>query len=53
MSAPTHSPAPVRSSDLRLPRWVIAWFVITAAIQTYDACYVLLGSVSHKGGSMA
>lgn len=39
--------------DLRLPRWVIGWFVITAAIQTYDACYELLGSISHKGGPMA
>ncbi|MFW0794887.1 hypothetical protein AAFP30_13840 [Gordonia sp. CPCC 205515] len=53
MSAPTHIPARVQPADLRLPRWVVIWFVITAAIQTYDACYVLLGSLSHKGGSMA
>ncbi|MEP9393465.1 hypothetical protein ABLE92_25060 [Gordonia sp. VNQ95] len=42
-----------RAADLRLPQWVVIWFAITAVIQTYDACYVLLGSVSHKGGSMA
>lgn len=39
--------------DLRLPRWVVAWLVVTALIQTYDACYVLLGSLSHEGGRLA
>ncbi|MGV9825584.1 hypothetical protein [Gordonia sp. NPDC003429] len=43
----------VESRDLRLPRWVVVWFAVTAAIQTYDACYELLGSISHRGGSMA
>ncbi len=49
MSATTRLPDP----DLRLPRWVLAWLVVTALIQTYDACYVLLGSLSHEGGSLA
>ena len=31
----------------------MVWFVITAAIQTYDACYELLGPISHKGGPLA
>ena len=43
----------VAARDLRLPRWVVVWFVITAIIQTYDACYELLGAISHKGGPMA
>ncbi len=36
-----------------LPRWVLVWFIITAVIQTYDACYVLLGPVSHVGGPLS
>jgi hypothetical protein len=47
------APAAVSLRDLRLPRWVVVWFVITAIIQTYDACYELLGPISHKGGPMA
>jgi hypothetical protein len=47
------APAPSVLRDLRLPRWVVVWFVITACIQTYDACYELLGAISHKGGPMA
>lgn len=43
--------APLR--DLRLPTWVVAWFVVTAIIQTYDACYELLGPLSHQGGPVA
>ncbi|GAB3599385.1 hypothetical protein [Microbacterium tumbae] len=39
--------------DLRMPGWVIVWLCVTAAIQTYDACYVLLGPVSHAGGPLA
>ncbi|HEY0117171.1 MAG TPA: hypothetical protein VGC04_00150 [Cellulomonas sp.] len=39
--------------DLRLPRWVTAWLVVTAVIQTYDACYELLGPLSHAGGRLA
>jgi hypothetical protein len=50
------SPPPGRLTllrDLRLPVWVVVWFVVTAIIQTYDACYELLGPISHKGGPMA
>lgn len=47
------APTPIALRDLRLPRWVVGWFVITAVIQTYDACYELLGAISHKGGPMA
>ena len=36
-----------------IPRWVLVWFIITAVIQTYDACYVLLGPVSHVGGPLS
>src|SRR3546814_15362636 len=36
-----------------MPRWVVVWLVITAIIQTYDACYVLLGPLSHAGGPLA
>jgi hypothetical protein len=39
--------------DLRLPLWVIVWLTISAVIQTYDACYVLLGPLSHSGGPLA
>ncbi len=50
----TRDAAPVVADrDLRLPRWIVVWFVITAIIQTYDACYELLGAISHKGGPMA
>src|SRR3546814_17322426 len=37
----------------RMPRWVVVWLVIHAIIQTYDACYVLLGPLSHAGGPLA
>jgi uroporphyrin-III C-methyltransferase len=39
--------------SLRLPRWIVVWLIVTACIQTYDACYVLLGSASHAGGSLS
>jgi hypothetical protein len=39
--------------DLRMPMWVIVWLTISAIIQTYDACYVLLGPLSHEGGPLA
>lgn len=52
MSAHEHAIGNARS-DLRMPRWVVVWLVITAVIQTYDACYVLLGSLSHAGGPLA
>lgn len=39
--------------DLRMPTWVIVWLTISAVIQTYDACYVLLGPLSHDGGPLA
>jgi hypothetical protein len=49
--------APVASTvaarDRRLPRWVFVWLIVTACIQTYDACYVLLGPLSHAGGPLA
>ncbi|WP_438353446.1 hypothetical protein [Microbacterium sp. CJ88] len=41
------------SRDLRLPVWVVVWLTISAIIQTYDACYVLLGPLSHAGGPLA
>jgi len=39
--------------DLRMPRWVIVWLIVTACIQTYDALYELLGHLSHAGGPLA
>jgi len=45
--------APETSRDSRLPRWVVIWFVVTACIQTYDACYELLGPLSHQGGPVS
>lgn len=39
--------------DLRMPRWVVVWLVVTACIQTYDALYELLGPLSHAGGRLA
>ncbi|MCR2764697.1 hypothetical protein NQ152_14385 [Microbacterium sp. zg.B48] len=55
MTAVPPIPAPVRVDprDLRLPRWVIVWLTVSAIIQTYDACYVLLGPLSHEGGPLA
>jgi len=41
------------AEKLAIPRWILVWFVITAVIQTYDACYVLLGPISHEGGPMS
>ena len=38
---------------LKLPRWVFVWFIITTCIQTYDACYELLGPISHVGGPLS
>lgn len=38
---------------LLVPRWIAVWFVVTALIQTYDACYELLGPLSHAGGPLA
>jgi hypothetical protein len=43
----------VAARGRRLPRWVFVWLIITACIQTYDACYVLLGPLSHAGGPLA
>ena len=40
-------------ADLRMPRWVVVWLVVTACIQTYDAMYELLGPLSHAGGRLA
>jgi uroporphyrin-III C-methyltransferase len=40
-------------ADLRMPRWVVVWLVISACIQTYDALYELLGPLSHAGGRLA
>ncbi|MFT4307727.1 MAG: hypothetical protein QM604_12635 [Microbacterium sp.] len=37
----------------RLPVWIVVWLIVTAAIQTYDACYELLGPVSHAGGPLS
>ncbi|OZC30617.1 hypothetical protein [Gordonia polyisoprenivorans] len=53
MSVHTHDTAVRHRDDVRLPRWVVAWFAVTALIQTYDACYELLGSISHRGGPLA
>lgn len=39
--------------DLRMPVWVVVWLTVSAVIQTYDACYVLLGPLSHAGGPLA
>jgi len=41
------------AAKLTIPRWVLVWFIISAVIQTYDACYILLGPISHEGGPMA
>jgi len=43
----------VRERDTRLPLWVFIWLTVSAVIQTYDACYVLLGPLSHAGGPLA
>lgn len=53
MTTTVDAPARIRPSDLRLPTWVIVWLTISAIIQTYDACYVLLGPLSHAGGPLA
>lgn len=56
MSASATADAAVRTvdpRDLRLPTWVFVWLTISAVIQTYDACYVLLGPISHAGGPLA
>lgn len=39
--------------SLRLSRPILLWLIVTAVIQTYDACYVLLGPLSHEGGPLA
>lgn len=52
MIATATSPA-LSLRDLRMPVWVIVWLSISAAIQTYDACYELLGPLSHAGGPVA
>ena len=49
----TASPLVSAARDLRLPTWVIVWLAVSAVIQTYDACYVLLGPLSHDGGALA
>lgn len=41
------------ASKLTIPRWILVWFIVTAVIQTYDACYVLLGPLSHVGGPLS
>ena len=46
------SPPSVDPRDLRMPTWVFIWLTISAVIQTYDACYVLLGPLSHAGGPL-
>ncbi|GAA1925599.1 hypothetical protein GCM10009775_17310 [Microbacterium aoyamense] len=43
----------VDPKDLRIPLWAVIWLTISAVIQTYDACYVLLGPLSHEGGPLA
>lgn len=48
---PTESAVDPR--DLRIPLWAVVWLTISAVIQTYDACYVLLGPLSHDGGPLA
>ena len=50
---PASAPTVVDPRDLRMPVWVIVWLTISAIIQTYDACYVLLGPLSHDGGPLA
>lgn len=42
----------VDPGDLRLPRWVVVWFVVSAVVQAYDALFVLLGPLSHPGGAL-
>lgn len=49
----TASPTTQSARDLRMPLWVIVWLSISAVIQTYDACYELLGPISHAGGPLA
>ena len=39
--------------DVRLPTWVVVWFAVSSVIQAYDALFVLLGPLSHTGGSLA
>ena len=51
-AAPAAAPT-IAARDLRLPVWVVVWLTISAIIQTYDACYVLLGPLSHDGGPLA
>ncbi len=41
------------AGPMGLPRWVFVWFIITTCIQTYDACYELLGPLSHVGGPLS
>jgi hypothetical protein len=43
----------MKITDMRLPRWIVVWLCITAAIQTYDALFVILGPVPHVGGPLA
>lgn len=50
---PIPAPPAIDPRDLRLPVWVIVWLTVSAIIQTYDACYVLLGPLSHEGGALA
>ncbi|WP_127472737.1 hypothetical protein [Microbacterium sulfonylureivorans] len=52
-AAPVLASGSVNPRDLRMPTWVIVWLTISAVIQTYDACYVLLGPLSHDGGPLA
>jgi len=49
----TTNAMPATGARLQLPRWVLVWFIVTVIIQTYDACYVLLGPISHVGGPMS
>lgn len=51
MTAPTTATS--ISADLRLPRWIVVWFWVTAIIQAYDALFVVLGPLSHDGGPLA
>ncbi|MFT4210284.1 MAG: hypothetical protein QM626_00295 [Microbacterium sp.] len=47
----SESPTPL--VPRRIPVWIVVWLIVTAAIQTYDACYELLGAVSHAGGPLS
>ncbi|MCO1659750.1 hypothetical protein [Pseudonocardia humida] len=43
---------PATHGGPRLPTWIVAWLTVSAVVQAYDACYVLLGPLSHAGGPL-